>query len=111
MSDWIELNQINSDYSVTPASVRAYCVCMVEKTGENSCKVLLDDDKHDVYYTVAESYKDVLTKIKEAEGPIPVPVAEYFTIEEYGLILDACKRLDGYEKIEKKLKEIIKEEE
>lgn len=85
MSDWIELKYLK-DNTINKCAVRSYAIAEIEAIGSSSCKVFMED--HDHHWTIAEPYEEVMKKIKEAEGPVAVPVAEHFTREEYQALFD-----------------------
>lgn len=113
MSEWIEIKRLQED-NVSPTSVRAYSIISVDKISDGSCRICLDDERH-YYYTAAEPYEDVITRIKKAEEPQTIPVAERFTRDEYKSVLEAMERLINPSKstqaIIDKLEDILKEEE
>lgn len=120
MSEWIELKCIKSDgmwdgsnASVEPVSLRVYNITAVAKSSSDSCVISIDNEKGS-YYSVAESYEDIMAKVKEAEEPSSYPIVERFTREEYECILEAMKRLVNPSKptqaIINKLKEILEDE-
>lgn len=66
MSKWIEFKSILCDKSaVARVSIPVEEIQCVTKTGDDSCRVGLKVT--DTYYNVAESYDDVMGKIKEAQ--------------------------------------------
>lgn len=119
MPDWIEFKCIKNDgtwdgpnTSVEPVSIRVYSIAAIAKSSSDSCVISIDNEKGS-YYSVAESYEDIMAKIKQIEEPVTVPVAEHFTQDEYRLILETMERLDrpseSAQNIVNVLKEILKE--
>lgn len=107
MKEWIEIKRLEGN-RLYPTSIRPYNIMAVDKTSDGTCDIYLDDE-HPGSYTVAEPYEDVMAKVKEAEEPVTVPFAEHFTREQYELLLDAVKGLEGYDKIQQIIKGILEE--
>lgn len=112
MSDWIELKRLDTESKVYPMSIRTYNIETINKLSDGSTAIYVESERHP-YYTVAESYEDVMAKVKDTEGP--GPIIEHFTKNEYELILETMERLDNPSKsaqnIIKELKAILKEDE
>lgn len=117
MDNWIEFKYIRND-EINKCAVKLYNIGEVEAISSDTCKVYCDDHEH--FWKIAESYDEVMTKIKKAEEPVCIPVAEHFTREEYKFIFNTldslmtAEQLSGSEKIEakaliKKLEEILGE--
>lgn len=98
MKEWIEIKRLEGN-TVYPTAIRAYSIMSVDKISEGTCKIYLDNEHH-YSYTVAEPYEDVMAKVMEAEEPVTAPFVEHFTREQYELLLDAVKGLEGYEEIQ-----------
>lgn len=119
---WLEFKTTDGD-TQNKVSVRTYQLCSVEGTGTDSCRLYLDDEHH-YSYSVAESYDEVMKRIKEAEEPVAIPVAERFTREEFTLIQSMIlmatsevhikqadsKTIKLLESINNKVSEILKED-
>lgn len=113
MNEWIEIKRLNRG-TVYPTAIRAYSIMSVDKISESTCKIYLDDEHH-YSYILAESYEDVIAKIKKVEEPVDLSncVVEHFTMDEYEYMRALLENEGGgsslNSKIINKLKEILKE--
>lgn len=79
MSDWFEIDRMSGD-GIYPTSVRYYDIMSVDKLSDGSCKIYFDDEHH-YSYTVAETYEDMMARLKEYESPLQL--VGPFTIKHY----------------------------
>lgn len=108
MINWIEFKRLNGNQEIYPTSIRVYGIEGVDKISDGTTRIYMDDE-HNYSYTIAEPYEEVMEKIRKAEEPTVIPFVEHFTREEYELLLDAVKGLEGYEKIQQTIKGILEE--
>lgn len=124
MTEWIEFKMVNNESSlaVQPLALRRFDIARVVSNGEQGSIVCLDGE-HGARYYLAESYEEVLGKLKAAEEESQVDLTqlrvERFTDAEYAALLEMAETFADprqkvpdavHKRLIEKLKNILKED-